>query len=335
MLYLGDDWKSGLERREDCLNADEKIEKQEALWNQTKSHELFNHKDGVWETPFGIMLFEGPAKVGVVVDVDAIATTSEEIDRKVLKDLRELSNLNRTSTAIAFESDYYLENEDYGGPFLPELIDCAKEFNEGLKSIITTMEELESKDNLTLDSLSTAINEKKLPCKVSMTVYGENTDNLWKSIFKENTYNFRHSIPPLMASIRKQDWENIIDTYLNYNYFNLENPREILSNLNDDYYHGNNTDIIVGLLEDVLEGYSDSYNGRSYLRILEDSKTLCKKATDMANELEHALELDRDKAKEQNVADPDKSVSPWNPDVAKRAKEQSRSNNKSKDEIER
>lgn len=334
MLYLGDDWKSGLEGREDCLNSDDKIEEQEALWKQTKSYELFNNKDGVLETPFGIMLFEGPAKVGMVVDVNAIATTSEEIDRRVLQDLRVLSDLNRTSTAIAFVDDYYLKSKNYGGPFLPELIECAKEFDEGLKSIIATMEELNNKDNLTLDSLSAAINEKELPCKVSMTVYDENTDNLSKSIFKENTYNFRHSIPPLMSSIKKQDWYNIIGTYLNYNYYNLEDPREILYNLNDDYYHGNNTDIIVGLLEDVLEGYSNSYNGRSYLRILEDSKVLCEKAADMANELEHALELNRDKAREQNVTDPDKSIPAWTPDAAKKAQTKGKSS-KSKDEMVR
>ena len=326
MIYSYDYWSFRLNDRDSLLDSKDKIEEQKSLWNRTKSHELFNDRDDVLEVTFGLKFSDGYAKAGMVVDENATATTPEEIDKEVLKDLRVLSNLSRTSTAIAFENDVFLDNEDYRGPSLPELIECAKEFGEGLNSIITTMEELENKDNLTWDSLSAAINAKKLPCELS------------KSVYDENSYDFKFFPPSLMSSIKCGDQFGVINEYLDYNYSGLDTPEDLLFNLNDNYMHDDGAiNFITGCLVDVLDGKNHGNlraHDEQYLAVLEDSKTLCEKAAVMANELEHALERDKDKAKEQDVTDPDKSVAPWTPDAAKKAQARSKGN-KSKDAMER
>lgn len=326
MLYFNDKWDFQLNDRDSLLDSKDKILEQKSLWNHTKSHELFKDRDDVLEVTFGLKFSDGYAKAGVVVDENATATTPEEIDREVLKDLRELSNLDRTSTAIAFENDVFLDNKDYRGPFLPALIECSKEFGEGLNSIIVTMKELENKDNLTWDSLSAAINEKELPCEIS------------KSVYDKNSYDFKFFPPSLMNSIKCGDQFGVINEYLDYNHSSLDTPEDLLFNLSDNYMHDDGAiNFITGCLVDILDGKNHGIlrtHDEQYLDVLEYSKALCEKASDMAKELEHALEFDRDKAKEQDVTDPNKSVKPWAPDSAKKAQTRSKGG-KSKDEMER
>lgn len=130
----------------------------------------------------------------------------------------------------------------------------------------------------------------------------------------------------------------MINEYLDYNHSSLDTPEDLLFNLSDNYMHDDGAiNFITGCLVDILDGKNHGNlrtHDEQYLDVLEYSKALCEKASDMAKELEHALEFDRDKAKEQDVTDPDKSVKPWAPDSAKKAQTRSKGG-KSKDEMER
>lgn len=307
-----------------------------SMWEQTKSHELFKNMEGVEEIPFGIFLFaneerrRGFGSRGICLFTDSDADTPEKVDRAVLHDLRKLSDIPVCSTRFAFEMDSpedsfmrRLGDDDfeYEGPYLADLITCADDYRKTLKSTIDALNELKEKGSLTWNNFNSVIEEKNLDC------------NLWWDSKDSDTPSSFSFFSDMIAPT------SLVDSYVQTDFDTwdegIETPEKLLEILESDY-KDKSPDYIIGVIGDSLNdleesGYAD---GDSYRQDLRDCEIMCKKAADMAKELEHALEFDRDKAKEQNVTDPDKSIPAWTPDATKKAQTKGKSS-KSKDEMER
>lgn len=310
--------------------SDEKV----ALWEQTKTHALCKDIEGIVERPFQIDIpAASPYSKSTFLYADEKANTPEEIDKSVLHKLRELDNLPYHSSAasglIPFEFDKPMKEGTYEGPYLSDLMNMADAWEKSLKDTIDVMHELNVIGNLTWKSFDDALKDR------GMKSYVDWTQDVNDKREKAGPYTFKMYADQHMGKFFGEDTDFREICICPEEHANT--PDELLEKLEGDYMLYDRDWAIYTLAEEIFEDVDYPDRIPNYELIFRGATLQCQKAADMADKLENALELSKDKSKEQTIAASEKSTPPWNPDVTKQAKEQSRSKSstKNKDEIER
>lgn len=305
-----------------------------ALWEQTKTHEICKNIEGIVERPFQINI---PAvsqySKSTFLFADEKATTPEEIDKSVLHKLRALDNLpyrsSEASGLIPYEFDKPMREGTYEGPYLSDLMNMADAWEKSLKDTIDVMHELNVRGNLTWKILDDALKDRDVKSYVDWTQDANDKRE------KAGPYTFKMYADQHMGRFFGDDTDFREICICPEEHANT--PMELMEKLEGDYMLYDRDWAIYTLAEEIFEDVDYPDRIPNYEMIFRGATLQCQKAADMADKLENALDLSRDKSKEQNLSAPEKSTPPWNPDVTKMAKEQNRSKSstKSKDDMER
>lgn len=310
--------------------SDEKV----ALWEQTKTHEICKDIDGIVERPFHIDIpAVSPYSKSTFLFADEKATTPEEIDKSVLEKLHTLDNLpyhsSDMSGIIPYKFNEAMKDGTYKGPYLADLMNMADAWEKSLKDTVDLLHELDVAENLSWKSFDDALKDRGMKSYVGWTRDANDKRE------KAGPYTFRMYADPNMGKFYGEDTDFREICICPEEHANT--PTELLEKLEGDYMLYDRDWAIYTLAEEIFDDVNFSDRIPNYEMIFRGATLQCQKAANMADKLENALELSRDKSKEQTINAPEKSTPPWNPDVAKQAKEQSRSKSstKNKDEIER
>lgn len=318
-----------------------------ALWEQTKTHELCKDIKGIIESPFHIKIpAVSPYSKSTFLVADWNASTSEEIDKSVLEKLRELDNLpyrsSEASGLIPATFNDAMRDGSYEGPYLADFMNMADAWEKGLKDTVDLLHELKVAGNLDWDTFSEALADRDMKSFVRWMPVDD--EELREKIGNSYPYSFWLYADQHMGNFFGKGTDVWITKILPEQH--TDTPDALLDKLQDAYMTYDRDEIIARLADSIFDIGFDNDNFHidapgwtipNFEMVFRGATLQCQKAADMADKLENALELNRDRSKEQTIAFPEKSTPPWNPDVTKMAKEQSRSksNNKSKDEIER
>lgn len=225
------------------------------------------------------------------------------------------------SGVIPYKFNEAMKDGTYEGPYLSDLMNMADAWEKSLKDTVDLLHELDVAGNLSWKSFDDALKDRGMKSYVDWTQSGPYTFKMYADqhmgkFFGKDT-DFRE------ICICPEEHANT--------------PDELLEKLEGDYMLYDRDWAIYTLAEEIFEDVDYPDRIPNYEMIFRGATLQCQKAADMADKLENVLELSKDKSKEQTIAAPEKPTPPWNPNVTKQAKEQSRnkSNNKSKDEIER